>query len=106
MAKKKRYVNKKLAMIVSELNCCLSEFGTATNFSGGVQAHHLLKPWDGSRGMSMRASDKNLIPLCYRHHAELHDQLGTEANLFDKYGLATHFGQMLAEDIYNEFADD
>jgi len=37
-----------------------------------VEAHHLLKPWQGSRGMGMKAGDQNAVPLCPEHHRELH----------------------------------
>jgi hypothetical protein len=48
----------------------------------------------------MRANDRNVIPLCYKHHQELHDQLGTEANLFAKYGLDENHGKSYAETLF------
>ena len=81
----KRYVNKKHYRYILTLNCCVSN----TDCYGVVQAHHLLKPFDGTRGMGLKANDKNLIPLCIKHHTELH-RMGNEYEFAYKYfGLET-----------------
>ena len=100
--KRKRYENRRHVERVSELACCLSVFAKARDCEGPIQAHHLLKPYDGERGMSMRSNDRNVIPLCYYHHAMLHTKLGTEANLFEKYGLAADFGKKYAKWLYEK----
>ena len=98
---KKRYTNRQHLEFVSECDCTLNDYAQGKDrCAGGIQAHHLLKPWDGGRGMSMRANDKNTIPLCFKHHQELHDWLGTEANIFKKYGLAEDYGKRYAEALF------
>ena len=97
--KKKIFRSKKHLQEVSEMPCCITDFSCG----GGVQAHHLLKPWTGGRGMGMRASDENVIPLCQHHHAVLHDQVGDEFKFFVKYGRKETFGQELARDLYEQF---
>ena len=84
-------------MWVSDRNCTLNQ-----GCSGLVQAHHLLKPFDGSRGMGMRANDKNAIPLCQKHHTLLHTHYGTEANLFKDHGLHEASGMVIAESLWNK----
>lgn len=77
---KKRYQNKKHIGYILTLDCCCSNF----ECNGVIQAHHLLKPFDGVRGMGMKANDKNLVPLCVYHHNELH-RMGNEYAFADKY---------------------
>ena len=91
--KQPRFVSKKHLQFVASHKCCL-----AFNLycGGGVQAHHLLKPWNGIRGMGIKANDKNVIPLCYHHHAELHDKVGDEEKFFTNYKLPKEFGKMVA----------
>ena len=97
--KKKIFRSKKHLQEVSEMSCGISDFSCG----GDVQAHHLLKPWAGGRGMGMRASDENVIPLCQHHHSVLHDQVGDEFKFFVKYGRKETFGQELARDLYEQF---
>ena len=40
--------------------------------------------------------DKNAIPLCYKHHAELHDKIGDEHKFFMKYNLPSYYGELVA----------
>ena len=49
-----------------------------------IQAHHLLKPWNGIKGMGRKANDKNLVPLCLYHHTKLH-RMGSEEKFSYKY---------------------
>ena len=105
MPKKKRYTNRAFLEFVASLPCMLRSFDAANDCSGGVQAHHLLKPWDGSRGMSMRSNDKNAIPLCFKHHAELHDNIGSEYKFFLKYGLEEGMGQEYSRSLFEMFSD-
>ena len=61
-SKKKQASNKAFMEYVAKHNCCLMSHSSdivSSSCGGGVQAHHLLKPWDGFRGMGMRASDNN-----------------------------------------------
>lgn len=46
-----------------------------------IQAHHLLKPVYSLRGMSLRAGDKDAIPLCVECHRKLHER-GNETKYF------------------------
>jgi|TARA_R110001592_G_scaffold68325_3_gene209458 hypothetical protein len=106
MAKKRkhRYENKKHLMWVASLPCLITKAGFHTH-SGGVQAHHLLRPYDGVRGMSLRANDRNVIPLCYHHHALLHTKFGSERAFFRSFGLPEDFGQTWAKK-YFEYNQD
>ena len=101
MMKKKAFKSKKHLQEVSEMPCCVHDFCC----SGGVPAQHLLKPWRGGRGMGMRASDDNVIPLCQYHHSVLHDRIGNEFKFFVKYGRKETFGQELARRLYEEFEE-
>lgn len=71
----KRYANLKHLEYVRSLPCilCGNDYG--------VEAHHLLKPWRGSRGMSLKAGDDNVVPLCHNHHRKLHET-GSEYKFF------------------------
>ena len=106
MAKKRkhRYENKKHLMWVASLPCLITKAGFHTH-SGGVQAHHLLRPYDGVRGMSLRANDRNVIPLFYHHHALLHTKFGSERAFFRSFGLPEDFGQTWAKK-YFEYNQD
>lgn len=77
---KKRYQNKKHIDYIHTLSCCCSN----SECNGVVQVHHLLKPFDGIRGMGMKSNDKNLVPLCVYHHNELH-RMGNEYKFSYKY---------------------
>jgi hypothetical protein len=61
-----RYSSKKHLEFVASKPCCMC------GSMNVVQAHHLLKPWDGVRGIALKANDKNVIPLCMDHHTQLH----------------------------------
>tara|TARA_R100000149_G_scaffold31310_1_gene12020 strand:- start:533 stop:865 length:333 start_codon:yes stop_codon:yes gene_type:complete len=99
--KTKAFRSKKHLKEVSEMPCCVNDFSCG----GEVQAHHLLKPWRGERGMGMKASDDNVIPLCQYHHSVLHDRVGNEFKFFVKYGRKETFGQELARKLYEEFEE-
>lgn len=64
-----RYKNAKHLAYVRSLPCLVGPHGCA----GDVEAHHLMKPWFGYRGMGMKAEDMNCIPLCHGHHMLLHE---------------------------------
>ena len=90
--KSSRIKNKKHLMFVAKQLCCLN--GIAADWCrGNVQAHHLLKPYEGKRGMGMKSSDNNAIPLCYFHHAELHDTQGDEDKFWINYDLNEDYGR-------------
>lgn len=98
MAKKRkhRYENKKHLEWVATLPCLITKAGFHAH-GGGIQVHHLLRPYDGVRGMSLRANDRNVIPLCYHHHAMLHTKFGSEAAFFKHFGLPEDYGQTWAQ---------
>ena len=104
--KHKSFKSKKHLEYVSNQNCCLD---FRNECGGGVQAHHLLKPWNGIRGMSIKSNDKNTIPLCYWHHKILHDEIGDEYKFFRQNKLPPNFGKMVAvflwinSPIYEEY---
>lgn len=91
--KPKRYENKKHMDYIHMLPCCLKVTGACF---GVIQAHHLLRPWDGTRGMSLKASDRNLIPLCQRHHIMLHKR-GNELAFFEETSGYADYGKVVAQ---------
>ena len=69
--------NKKhLARIAEKACCCCGQMP--------VQVHHLLR--GGNRGMGMRNGDDMTIPLCFRHHTELH-AAGNETAFLGMFGI-------------------
>ena len=92
----KRYKNREHLMWVKTLPCLIN----SQDCEGVTAAHHLLKPYDGSRGMGMKANDRNVIPLCQYHHTLLHDTLGAEFSLFLRYGLSELTGMIVAEKLW------
>ena len=99
--KAEKHKNKKHLIYVSEQQCCLSVVSEDW-CSGNIQAHHLLRPFEGKRGMGMKASDKNVVPLCYHHHAKLHDQNGDEDSFWNGYGLSEDFGRLKAQEYWSK----
>lgn len=69
---------------------------------GPIQAHHLLKPGDKKRGMSLKAGDNWCIPLCMHHHHLLHTKYGDEHKFFKRYGIPEDGGIKYAMDLYNK----
>lgn len=99
-----RYENKKhLAYIRSDWCCSLAGRGQC---DGPVEAHHLLRPFIGTRGMGRKSADCNAIPLCSGCHRELHrrgdeDAFFTETTGFPEFGR--EWARKLWEDSpYNE----
>ncbi len=93
----KRYTNKKHLSWVHQFECCLQSNGDCF---GPVQAHHLLRPWQGVRGMGLKATDRNLIPLCQSHHSMLHNR-GDEQAFFEEQVGDSDFGKTTAESIWS-----
>ena len=87
----KRYVNKAHVMWVHEQPCVFQAKNDPCE--GPIQAHHLLKPWDGERGMGLTAHDRNVLPLCQRHHMMLHDRFGDELEFFYSIANDPEFGK-------------
>lgn len=92
-----QYRNKRHVAYIRGLTCLVAQKRGSSFCNGGTEAHHLLKPYSGSRGMSMKAGDENCIPLCQKHHMELHTKFGTEKNLFEHYDLPADIGQKYAK---------
>ena len=99
--KAEKHKNKKHLIFVASQQCCLNVISEDW-CNGNVQAHHLLKPFEGKRGMGMRASDKNVVPLCYQHHAQLHDQNGDEDRFWKGFRLSEDFGRLKAEELWEK----
>tara|TARA_Y100000593_G_C4279332_1_gene321902 strand:- start:680 stop:1042 length:363 start_codon:yes stop_codon:yes gene_type:complete len=108
----KRYTNKKHVEWVSKLDCCIATHYRRLKLSGiqpqkisncgdftNIQAHHLLKPFYSERGMSLRAGDKDVIPLCYKHHAELH-RIGDEYKFFQQLVFNSRFGILTVQQVW------
>lgn len=98
MSKTRRFKSKPFLQWIHELGCTINN----ERCGGPIQAHHLLKPWAGGRGMGMKADDRNVIPLCMNHHSELHTQFGDEFQFFAHYSKPEDYGQKLAEALYDE----
>lgn len=86
-------------MYVKTLPCMVSRAGFLS-CNGPIQVHHLLKPSDGKRGMSLKSGDDQVIPLCMYHHQELHTKFGDEFAFFKHYGFKKDYGQKYAKDLY------
>lgn len=97
----KTFKDKKYLEWIRTLPCLLCKAGYYSH-SREVQAHHLLKPYDGVRGMSLKANDKNAIPLCYHHHAILHTKFGNEYKFFASFGLPESFGKDWAKKLWEQ----
>ena len=99
----KRIKSKKFLEYLSNQECCLSSFSTY-QCNGNVQAHHLLKPYDICRALGIRAGDNNAVPLCYYHHALLHDSHGNEDMFWESFNLSKDYGREVAKkywEMYN-----
>lgn len=70
-----------------------------------VQAHHLLMPNTGFRG-GVKAGDDDSVPLCFKHHAELHTKYGNEAKFFEAHGFLPDAGKVMARYLYNNKEDN
>ena len=100
----KKYQNKKHLAWIHEFQCVLHRKG---HCHYQVQAHHLMKPWRGFRGMGMKATDHNLIPLCQRCHMELHKR-GDEFAFFREQTGNHLYGQEMSKAYWmiSPFNDD
>lgn len=85
----KRYVNLKHLGFIRSRPCIVC----GTDYE--IEAHHLLKPWRGPRGMALKAGDENVVPLCAKHHRELHNN-GNEYDFFEKATGRADNGQFYA----------
>lgn len=100
-AKTPRVKSKKHLIYISKMRCCLADvdfFGCTHN----VQAHHLLKPFQGFRGMGMKSSDSNVVPLCQYHHHLIHDVFGDEDKFWKHFNLKEDYGRNLAEKLWQK----
>jgi len=97
----KRYKDREHLEYVASLSCLLCKAGFYSH-SKEIQVHHLLKPADKKRGMSLRAGDDQVIPLCYHHHSTLHTKFGDEFKFFAHYGLPETFGQEWAKKLFEK----
>ena len=103
--KKKKIKDKRYLQYVANLSCCLEE-QSHDWCQGVIQAHHLLRPYHGSRGMGMKAEDNNCVPLCQFHHARLHDAHGNEDSFWKHHGLDADFGRSLAKELYERYLNE
>ncbi len=88
-----RYTNEKHEAWIHGHPCALTMFSCC---GGVVEGHHLMRPWHGFRGMGYKANDRNLIPLCRKHHRYLHDY-GNEMKFFEKATGRADFGKTTAQ---------
>ena len=97
----KRLVDHDHLRRVVSLPCMMLRAGFYTH-SKTIQAHHLLKPSDGRRGLSLKSGDDQVIPLCHHCHAQLHTKYGSEAAFFKARGMAPDAGQKYAKELYEK----
>jgi hypothetical protein len=83
--------NEKHLKSIRQLPCVIP-------FCGAIycEAHHLLITPDRERGMGMKSGDNWAIPLCAKHHRQLHAN-GDEIEFFDIHGVDHHRMQKLAQ---------
>lgn len=82
LAKPKMWHSKKYREAVRKLPCCIGE-----RCHGDVVAHHI-----ESGGMRIKCDDFKTVPICHKHHDEVH-RLG-KATFQAEYGID------LAEEIW------
>ena len=99
LPKTKHIKNRKHQEFVITFYCLLNEFGCCR---GNIQAHHLLRPWYGYRGVGMRASDNNTVPLCSHHHTLLH-KFGDEDKFWTEFGYTSEHGREWAKELWRLF---
>ena len=87
----RRYANEKHLTHIRQKACLCSW----SDCFGGVEAHHLMKPWFGYRGMGMKSGDMNVVPLCHKHHMQLHE-VGNENSFWISMGRSPDFGRAVA----------
>jgi hypothetical protein len=88
-----RFQDRKHLEWVRTLPCLICKAGYYSH-SREVQAHHLMKPYDGFRGMGLKANDRNAIPsLLYASSLNFILKFGDEFQFFANYGLPNTFGQ-------------
>ena len=62
--------------------------------------------WVGSRGMGMKADDRNCIPLCQFHHRQLHTKFGNEDSFFQTHFRSADYGKELAQALWCEYINN
>lgn len=100
-----RYENLEYLKFVKREKCALhlwTRFGKSC--SGGIEVHHLLKPFIGPRGLSLKSDDRNCAPLCVAHHRELHN-LGSEKAICNRYMLEETYLQTFAMNLRNTYQE-
>ena len=96
-SKSKRFLSKKHLEHVTTFDCILFPYSWCARRP--VQAHHLLKPVYSQRGMGMRASDKDVIPLCYGCHTQLHAN-GNELKFFQLISDNENLGKEKCRELW------
>ena len=96
----KQFRDQRHVRFIASLACLIGQKNGLSKCNGPTQAHHLLKPYKGVRGASMRSEDMNCIPLCMSCHHELHTKHGSEKSFFESRGLDPEIGQQYAKAQY------
>jgi hypothetical protein len=91
-----KYENKKHVHFIHEQECILRHFSPCQL---RLEAHHLMRPWNGKRGMGLKANDRNLVPLCKHHHDQLHNE-GDEDAYFKLLTGHPHYGRNAAQCLW------
>lgn len=112
-----KYRNKKHLGHVGSFGCLVAASFKALGLpdkyrcEGRLEIHHILNPWSGERGASMRAGDQNTVPLCTKHHRELHAEGNERRWAFNIFGVASYLGEQakklwVGSPHYEELASD
>ena len=70
----------KYLAFVRKLPCCAPMKGWVFECEGPVEAHHLT-----GAGVGQKADDHDTMPLCRRHHRDLHEFTGPFAKTLDLF---------------------
>ena len=94
-----RFVDKDYLKHISLKQCVFKN----NSCNGYTEVHHLLRPWIGERGMSLKSDDRNVVSLCMKHHRELHTKHGTENNLCKQYNKPEGWLLKKSKEFYAEY---
>ena len=96
-SKSKRFLSKKHLEHITTFDCIMFPYSWCARRP--VQAHHLLKPVYSTRGMGLRASDKDVVPLCFDCHTELHRN-GNELKFFQLIADNENLGKEKCRELW------
>ena len=93
---------------IRSLPCMIADTH-GNNCNMKADAHHLLGAQEGAMGMT--AGDNWAVPMCRKHHSELHDCKDGEAHYLLNWGITYETVLAYAQELYfgsveNSFLDN